>query len=231
MARMAAARHRQENEMQVRTRKERGFERAESDLPDYSSSAPTSPKRRTTSRFTDWLSYLGSRNPLPRPVSSKDTAWLLDNTAYRNTTTGEWEAEFVSAVFEQHPSCTVMDAVRAVAKQLGLEDIDETHADYPTIKERILPFLQDIKPGTQVKAVQSGSYKLVLGPGGRNGVSSDTKGLPNSESSTLLVPTFADVPKGANGLLEMRTFYAEPEGWGVISGKLRPRRRINLDGA
>jgi hypothetical protein len=213
---MASIQHKQAHEMQVRTRKERDFDRTESDLPDYSGSGAASSKLATKNKFNDLLSYLGSRNPLPRAVSDKDTVWLLDNTAYRNAKTGKWEAEFVSAVFEQHPSCTVVDAVAAVAKKL---DLDETHPDFPTIQARILPFLQDIRPGTQVKALQSGNTKLVLGPGGRNGVSSDTRKLPDSESSTLLVPSTADVPKGANGLLEMRTFYAEPEGWGVISGE------------
>ncbi|KAI1841829.1 hypothetical protein JX265_009438 [Neoarthrinium moseri] len=210
------ARHyRYPNEMQIRTRKERGFSKAESDLPDYSHSAsPMSPKLSTTSKLNDVLSYLGSRNPLPRPVSASDTVWLLDNTAYRNAKTGKWEAEFVSAVFAQHPSCTVIDAVASVARSMGLEDSDPA---YPTIQERIMPFIQDIRPGTQVKATQAGSKQFLLGPGGRNGISSDIKKLADSQSSTLLVPTFAEVPKGANGVLEMRTFYAEPEGWGVIS--------------
>ncbi|KAI0121321.1 hypothetical protein BJ170DRAFT_704407 [Xylariales sp. AK1849] len=201
--------------MQLRTRRERGFDKTESELPDLSGSVSlTSSTLTTTNKLNDILSYLGPRNPFARQVSSKDTVWLLDNTAYRNSRTGKWEAEFVSAVFAQTPSCVVIDAVAAVASKIGL---DESDPDYPNIQERILPFLQDIRPGTQVKALQSGNTKLTLGPGGRNGISSDVKRLPNNESGTLLVPTFADVPKGANGVLEMRTFYAEPEGWGVIS--------------
>ncbi|KAK6070076.1 actin filament organization protein App1 [Seiridium cupressi] len=201
--------------MQVRTRTERGFIKTESDLSSYSGSdSPTSPKLATNSKLNDILSYLGSRNPLPRAVSAKDTVWLLDNTAYRNSKTGKWEAEFVSAVFAQHPSCTVIDAVATVAKEVGLE---ENHPDSLTIEERILPFLQDIRPGTQVRALFAGSRKLNLGPGGRNGISNDIKRLPENQDGTILVPTFAEVPNEADGLKEMRTFYAEPEGWGVIS--------------
>jgi hypothetical protein len=203
------------NEMQIRTRKEHGFEQAESDLPDYSGSvSPTSPQLTTSNKLNDILSYLGTKNPLPRPVATDDTVWLLDNTAYRNPKTGKWEAEFVSAVFAQHPSCAVIDAVAAVAKKLDLQEDDPS---YPDMEERILPFVQDIRPGTQVKVLHSGDTSLKLGPGGRNGITSDIKKLPANDEKNLIVPTFAKVPTGANGVLEMRTFFAEPEGWGVIS--------------
>ncbi|ETS80948.1 hypothetical protein PFICI_08477 [Pestalotiopsis fici W106-1] len=208
-------RSRYPDSMQARTRTERGFVKTESDLSNYSGSDSSSlPKLPTNSKLNDILSYFGSRNPLPRSVSKKDTVWLFDNTAYRNSKTGRWEAEFVSAVFAQHPSCVVIDAVTTVAKEIGLEDSNPEHA---TIEERILPFLQDIRPGTQVKALHAGNLSLSLGPGGRNGISNDIKKLKNSHDGSLLVPSFAKVPVGANGLLEMRTFFAEPDGWGVIS--------------
>ncbi|KAH8647314.1 hypothetical protein BX600DRAFT_484565 [Xylariales sp. PMI_506] len=206
--------------MQHRTRKECRFVEAEANLPDYSDAvSPTSSQLSTTNKISDLLSYLGSKNPLPRPVSSKDTVWLLDNTAYRNARTGRWEAEFVAATFSQDTSYRVVDAAGSVAKQIGLE---ETDPDYPTIGERVLPFLQDIRPGTKVKVLQNGDARISLGPTGRNGVSSNVKTVPHAPhtgdgSAQHLVPTFAAVPKGANGLLEMRTFYAEPEGWAVIS--------------
>lgn len=205
--------------MQARTRSERGFVKTESDLSNYSGSdSANPPKLATSSKFNDILSYLGSRNPLPRSVSKQDTVWLLDNTAYRNSKTGKWESEFVSAVFAQHPSCVVIDAVTTVAKEIGLEDNNPEHA---TIEERILPFLQDIQPGTKVKALYAGNQELILGPGGRNGISNDIKRIPSSHDDSLLVPSYATVPDGANGLLEMKTFFAEPEGWGVISGECR----------
>ena len=164
-------RSRYPDSMQARTRTERGFVKTESDLSNYSGSdSPNLPKFPTSSKLNDILSYFGSRNPLPRSVSKKDTVWLFDNTAYRNSKTGRWEAEFVSAVFAQHPSCVVIDAVTTVAKEIGLEDSNPEHA---TIEERILPFLQDIRPGTQVKALHAGSLSLSLGPGGRNGISND----------------------------------------------------------
>ncbi|KAK8085973.1 phosphatidate phosphatase APP1 [Apiospora phragmitis] len=204
------------DEMQKHTRKQRRFDDVEAELPNYAkaskASSPTLPA----------ISYpiLGSKNPLPRSVAADDTVWLLDNTAYKNPESGNWEAEFVSAVFAQHPSCTVLDAVSSVGKGIGLSDDDPS---YPTIEERIMPFIQDIHPGTKVQALQAGTNSLKLGPGGRNGISSDVKPVQKSNDNPLVAPTFAQVPNGANGVLEMKTFFAEPEGWSVISGKLANR--------
>ncbi|KAI1371755.1 hypothetical protein F4677DRAFT_456962 [Hypoxylon crocopeplum] len=198
-------------DMQQRTRKERRFDETERDLPDFS---PFPPALTSTDKAFNFLSYLGKKNPFPRSITDDDTVWLLDNTAYRNEKTGKWEAEFVSAAFSQSSSCAIIDVVSAVA---GKIDLDEDDPNYPTIEERIRPFLQDIKPGAQVNVLQGGKTPLKLGPGGRNGISSDVKRLPDSKDGALLVPTFAEVPKGADGVLEMQTFHAEPEGWGVIS--------------
>ncbi|KAK7949336.1 phosphatidate phosphatase APP1 [Apiospora aurea] len=203
------------DDMQRRTRKECGFDQAEADLPSYAKTfkAPSS-MLSVKGKASDILSYLGSRNPLPRAVAGNDTVWLLDNTAYKNPQTGNWEAEFVSAVFAQQPSCTVLEAVTSVANKIGLSDDDP---NYPTIEERVLPFIQDIRPGTQVKALQAGTENLKLGPGGRNGISSDVKPVRKGEEHPQIAPTFAQVPKGVNGVLMMKTFFAEPEGWSVIS--------------
>lgn len=196
--------------MQHRTRKERRFDETEHDLPDFS---PFTAALSYTDKAANVLSYLGKKNPFARSITEKDTVWLLDNTAYRNEKTGKWEAEFISAAFSQDSSCTVIDAVSSIA---GKIDLDESDPNYPTIEERIRPFVQDIKPGAQVNALQGGNAPIKLGPGGRNGISSDVKRISGSTDGTL-VPTFAKVPEGANGILEMKTFYAEPEGWGVIS--------------
>ena len=120
----------------------------------------------------------------------------------------------MAAVFSQDSSCVIADAVSAVAGQLGLAESDP---EYPTIEERIKMFTQDIKPGTTVKALHQGKFPLKLGPGGRNGISTDLRKLPGIDEKSLIVPTHAKVPKGAKGVLEMKTFFAEPEGWGVIS--------------
>ncbi|KAI8625082.1 hypothetical protein F5Y19DRAFT_467329 [Xylariaceae sp. FL1651] len=202
-------------EMQQRTRKERQFDETEQDLPDFSGKIPlVTSALAAKDKFYGVLSYLGKKNPLPRPVTAQDTVWLLDNTAYRNEQTGLWEAEYVAAMFSQHSSCTVIDAVSSIAKKVELQEHDP---EYDTIEKRLLPFVQDIKPGAQVKVLHGGSQPLKLGPSGSNGISSEIKKLTDRDDGKRLVPTFAQVPKGANGLLEMKTFYADPEGWGIIS--------------
>lgn len=206
------------DDMQRRTRKERGFDKAEADLPVFTKTTvkPRSSTLSANGKLGDILSYLGSRNPLPRQVAADDTVWMLDNTAYKNPQSGQWEAEFVTAVLEQEPSCKVVDAVSSIARKL---DLGENDASYATIEERIQPFIQDIRPGTQVKALQAGSNLLKLGPGGRNGISSDVKPAEKSGDHPNIAPSFAQVPDGANGVLMMKTFFAEPEGWSVISGE------------
>ncbi len=201
--------------MEEQTRERRQFQKTETDLSNIESSASTLTKTGTIEKIRNALSYFGKKNPFPSTVTSKDTLWLLDNTAYRNQITGKWEAEYVAAVFSRHSSCVIADAVSAIAKEIELGEDDP---DYPTIEERIQSFTQDIKPGTNVKAMYRDSFALKLGPGGRNGISTDIMTLPGDKDGDLLVPTIAKVPKGASGILEMKTFLAEPEGWGVISG-------------
>ncbi len=203
--------------MQQRTREKRRFDETERDLPDFSAQNSTIASALTTKdKLYAALAYLGKRNPLPRSITADDTIWLLDNTAYRNDETGLWEAEYVAAMFSQHSSCTIVDAVGAIADKIQLEERDP---GYKTLEERIGPFVQDIKPGTQAKVLYRGKSLMKVGPSGHNGVSSEVKRLPSSHDGEI-VPTFAHVPKGANGLLEMRTFYADAEGWGVISGTM-----------
>ncbi|KXJ86781.1 hypothetical protein Micbo1qcDRAFT_125763 [Microdochium bolleyi] len=202
--------------MQEETRKQRKFEKTESDLSsvELRQSTASASKFSPTGKLQDILSYFGTKNPFPRTIGADDTVWLLDNTAYRNAKTGKWETEYVAAMFSQHASCTIVDAVNAVAQQIDLQEADD---GYPTLEERLMPFLQDIRPGTTVRVLHGGqSPPLKLGPSGRNGISSDIKQIPDSTDG-LVTTTFAKVPKGANGILEGRTFYAEPEGWGVIS--------------
>ncbi len=205
----------------MRTRKERKFSQTEADLPattqhtSFSLLRPLTTKEGATSRISDLLSFLGPHNPKPLPVDSDDSVWLLDNVAYLGSD-GEWEAEYVAAVFAQRTSHRVSDAVLQIADKLGLSRDDKAIA---TIEKRIMPFLLEIQPGRQVEALHGGFTQLLLSPGGRNGISSDVKRVPEAPAG-MTVPTTAEVPSGANGLLQAKTFFAAPDGWGVISGAL-----------
>lgn len=141
--------------------------------------------------------------------------WLLDNTAYRNSKTQEFEAEFVAAVFDQNTGVDVSIVVAAVASRLGLA---KGCVEEATIRERLLPIMQTILPGRVVHVDFPHAHELKLGPGGRNGISSDIKQLPKFVGGNVVLSA-AKVPAGAMGQLRMKTVYAEPEGWGLISGE------------
>ncbi|KAJ4389553.1 hypothetical protein N0V93_007023 [Gnomoniopsis smithogilvyi] len=181
---------------------------------------PQQPKRVVSDCVANILSYMGKRNPWPQPVTKDDELWLLDNTAFPSTRKNrrgkgstEWEAEFVTAVFSQEPSCVVSDVVVEMAEKIGLADNEEAKK---TIETRLRPFLLDIQPGKQVLALHGGDSLLVLGPGGRNGISSDLKSI-NAAPAGMTIPTTAEVPESTTGLLQSKTFFAEAEGWAVIS--------------
>ena len=223
--------------LQTETRQQRGFSELEAALPG-SMAAPNVPMtgfvssassvlstagrllRKASPRLSGLFEYLVGGTPKTRPVSGHDCVWLLDNVAYttNSSESTSYAAEYVVAVMSQQPNCRVVDAVSAVAEKLGLNDgSDDNVAALQTIEERIMPFLQEILPGRQVRALHGDDWRLLFSPGGRNGLSSDVRDLPDSRPGAI-VPTRAQVPRGASGLLTMHTFFSAPgAGWGVIS--------------
>jgi len=201
--------------MEHRTRTERKFDEVESGLPNIKMT-PTGDRRPSIT--TRLLSYLGPHNPAPEPITENDEVWLFDNTAYRSADNNKWRAEFVVAAFDQKTGQNVSSAVADVAEKIGLAKDDAAEA---TIRERLLPFLQAVLPARMARVDFGGRKELKLGPGGRNGISSDIRLLPEFKNGDV-IPTMAKVPSGASGILNMRTVFAEPEGWGLISGKIIP---------
>ena len=204
------------SEMEARTRSKQGFEATESRLPNLRRS-PAADDRPSLSE--DLLSHLGSYNPLAKDITDNDTVWLLDNTAFRNPKTGKWQAEFVAAVFDKDTGLEVATVVADVAEKLG---IGKGSAQEQRIRDRLMPFMQSVLPGRIVNVDFGGVESLKLGPGGRNGISSDVKKVPSSYKDGDVVTSFANAPSQTNGVLQMETAFAEPEGWGVISGNTTP---------
>ena len=213
--------------MQQKTRRQGRFQDVESSLGANTTSNQRSfrsfqqPRRLVSDPIANILSYLGPRNPWPQPVTEDDELWLLDNTAFVTTKKAKdgshlrvWDAEFITAVFSQHPSCIVSDAVLQIAELIGLADNDDAKK---TIEERLRPFLMDIQPGKQVLALYGGETLLKLSPGGRNGISLDVMAIPAAPEG-MVSPTTAVVPEGVTGLLQCKTFFADQQGWAVISG-------------
>ncbi|KXX76026.1 Phosphatidate phosphatase APP1 [Madurella mycetomatis] len=196
--------------LEKRTRSKRGFADAESSLSSVSTSQTQVSRRHL--KITSLLSYLGSSNPLPAQIVGDDVIWLMDNVAFRDPR-GAWQAEFVTAAFDQQPSDKVVDIVGDIASKLGLS---RGHVEEKTIERRIAPFVMEILPGRQIKVNFGGSTQLKLGPGDRHGISSDVRRILKPPPD-MAVRSTADVPMGVAGILDMKTVYAEPEGWAVIS--------------
>ncbi|KAM0131876.1 hypothetical protein ACHAP3_006618 [Botrytis cinerea] len=185
-------------------------------FPETESSLPTLPRASTNSLIDNLLSYLGPRNPFPKAVTKDDTVWLLDNTAYRNQATGKWEAEFVAAVWETESARHVPEIIGDIVSRIGG---DGDRGEDEIVEERLRPFLMDVRAGRVVHIASSSHQQvanLKLGPCGRNGISSDIRGLLDGKDGEI-VNWEAKVPLETEGILQMKTVYAEPEGWGVIS--------------
>lgn len=200
------------SDLEERTRKQRRFSETEARLPDVKKIVVDDGRPAIVNNV---LSYLGSWNPIPIQVTSKNTVWLLDNVAYRNATTGDWEAEFVTAVFDKGTGLEVSTVVADLAEKLGVGRGD---AQEERIRDRLIPFMQQILPARVVNVNFAGRELIKCGPGGRNGISSDIKRVQPFKDGDI-VDSPAAVPQGADGILEMRTVFAEPEGWAVISGR------------
>lgn len=203
--------------MEQRTRRERRFSEVESNLPDIKMTQADDHRPSLSVRL---LSYLGPYNPLPQQISPNDEVWLFDNTAHR-AADNKWQAEFVAAVFDKKTGLEVTKVVADVAEKLGLAKGDAAEA---VIRERLKPFMQTVLPARVVHL--DFKRELKLGPGGRNGISSDMKAIPGFRNGEV-VRSAAKVPKGTSGILKMNTMFAEPEGWGLISGKYIPLNVYN----
>jgi len=210
-----------ETETERETRKAEGFQNVESQLPRHIGSRLNIP-------FLDNLtSFLGKRNMLAHEVDpATELVWLLDNTAYRpvrsgSANPGPWEAEFVAAYFAKHSGKDASEFVADIADKIGLGGEGEDRAEgEATIAKRLQPFVRAIRPARYVNVKLPSGQLQKLGPGGRNAISSEIVGIKSEHvggSTIEVAPAHPELaPHGS-----MLTHFAEPEGWAVISGKLR----------
>ena len=203
---------------EFRTRRAEGFPDSERDLPKHVGSRFNIPLADNLS------SYLGELNPIAREVDpATEVVWLLDNTAYRPVhryphKPQPWQAEFVAAYFKKDSGKDLSVWVADIANKLGLgqkgENIEDVKA---TIAARLVPFAQDVRPARFVNVSFPNRDVEKLGPGGRNAISSQTVGTmgDHRDGDTVAVNTVPPelAPNGS-----MNIYFAEPEGWAVISG-------------
>ncbi|KAL8946712.1 MAG: hypothetical protein Q9222_006926 [Ikaeria aurantiellina] len=200
-----------------RSRKSEDFKSTEKTLPSLGS--PLSiPLTQNIS------SYLGSINPLAGPVNpATEEVWLLDNTAYRPIhpyphSTQPWQAEFQAAFFKKDTGTDVSKAVADIADKLGLKEGsgEEREKGERTIAERLKPFADVVAPARWVEVKLPDGKVKRLGPGGRSATTQQTVALSSKHNDGDEVETDAVKPE-VTPLGPMRTGFAEPEGWMVIS--------------
>ncbi|PHH85927.1 hypothetical protein CDD83_10988 [Cordyceps sp. RAO-2017] len=197
--------------MQLRTRREKNFDEIESTLPP-SPGTPPKPSVKRCSVLGSLLRRLAIFIPFGAGPNKGDIVWLLDNTAFQAVPGGSWRAEFVAAVFEREDKGRLVDVVSGVARAVGLTDDAEERR---TVEERVLPFLWDLRPATIITALHQGK-QLKLGPTDVNGLSSNVLRVPGRTGGSL-VRTLAKSGSGSGAIPQMQTYYAGPDGWGVIS--------------
>ncbi|RDA86004.1 hypothetical protein CP532_4870 [Ophiocordyceps camponoti-leonardi (nom. inval.)] len=199
--------------MQRRTRQKNNFEEIESSLPSLESSPEPSLSRFC--RPNGFLGRLARFLPGGRAVKKSNIVWLLDNTAFQHATHGHWCAEFIAAVFEREDKARLVDVVSGVAHAIGLADDAK---ERKTVEERVLPFLWDIRPATTITALHQGRTRLRIGPSNANGLCSNVLTIPGSAEGSLVRTSAKSSKAGGDGAIpHMETYYAGPEGWGIIS--------------
>lgn len=204
--------------MQLRTREKKNFDRIESSLSSAKSS--TIPLAQGRPRLAGWFDRLNITRPFAKPITQDEIVWLLDNTAYKCPHTGNWQAEFIAAIFEREDKERLVDMVNGVVRAVGLAD---DAAERRTIQERVLPFLWDVRPARLV-TVSHRSKTLKLGPSNVNGLSSNTLAVSDSRRGSL-VQTNTETGGGQGSIAKMQTYYAGQDGWGIISGQSTRRAR------
>ncbi|KAF2816108.1 actin filament organization protein-like protein App1-like protein [Mytilinidion resinicola] len=208
MAAMAGqARQRmQQNEEDRETRSLGGFAEIEAAMPALTSRFQFSLKDNLSS-------YLGSKNPFYSYVDPEEhKVWVFNNTAYElNGEAGDWQAEFVAAIFLKGSGKDISKVVADIAEKIGLAGNEEAEK---TIAKRLEPFLDAIVPAHAVNINFLGNDKIRLGPSGRNGVSSDVITLPQGQYQDGQVSTSSAIKADAK---DFETVFASPKGWAVIS--------------
>lgn len=174
--------------------------------------------------IAEWgFSWLGSHNPLIRNASNSiNDVWILDNTAYQERDSTEWQAEIVTCFFQRGRG-DITKAVAAIADAIGIDGkAGENQATQRLIEYRLRPFVHAVAPARTLPAVINAKggepLKYTLGPSDTSGIAVQTleaghPDQPNGATNEIETDSnFPDVPV-AKGVTRL----AVPKGFGIIS--------------
>ncbi|KAI4120657.1 MAG: hypothetical protein LQ338_006858, partial [Usnochroma carphineum] len=203
----------EESRGERRTRTKEGFQSTERALP------------RLVSPFDIPLaqnlsSYLGSLNPLSKPVDpATESVWLLDTTAYRpvhpySHAQQPWQVELRAAFFKKGTGSDVSKIVADIADKAGLKkgEGEAREQGEKTIAERLQPFVDVVAPGRWVDVKLPDGKVTKLGPGGRSATARKTATTRSSHRDGEIVEIAAVKPE-VTPYGAMDVYFAEPEGW------------------
>jgi len=174
------------------------------------------------------FSFLGSLNPVAKMIDPKDECvWLLDCTAYRPIhvyphSSEPFQAEVMAAFFKKDSGKDMSEAVANIADKIGSGSQGENKEEAErTIAQRLQPLADTIAPARSVDVKFPDGSMRRLGPGGRSAISKQTITELQQHKDREIVKAFAVdtsvIPHGP-----MNVYFAEPEGWLVVSGMSLP---------
>ncbi|KAE8375069.1 hypothetical protein BDV26DRAFT_283741 [Aspergillus bertholletiae] len=174
-----------------------------------------------------FLASLLWRQPSLQEVDTRQhTVWLFDNTAYLRATRlakglkESWHAEVVACVFRKDSRKDISKIVAMIADLIGLDgEIGTERETRHQITRRLQPFLYHVMPAhlMMVEIPQPNSTTIIqqLGPTDSNGISSQVVNMGGHRiADGSVVRSYL---RGSRGHIAMRTFFAGPKGWLVIS--------------
>lgn len=171
--------------------------------------------------LTSYLTYFGFRNPFASEARLfQDEVWLFDNYAYQpaqksGRTSQTWQAEFPAAYFKKNTGKDLSRMVASIADNLSLGK-DDKEAEV-TIAQRLQPFADSIAPARFHRITLPTGQVQRLGPGGPSAVSNQTvTDLGRYKDGDTAVSMA--IPPELSPYGGMKTYFAGPEGWAVISG-------------
>ncbi|KAB8271236.1 hypothetical protein BDV30DRAFT_213957 [Aspergillus minisclerotigenes] len=154
------------------------------------------------------------------------TVWLFDNTAYLRVSPSakglveSWHAEVVACVFRRDSRKDMSKIVAMIADLIGLDgEIGTERETRHQITRRLQPFLYHVMPAhlMMLEIPQPNSTTIIqqLGPTNSNGISSQVVNMGSRRiTDGSVVRSYL---RGSRDNVAMRTYFAGPNGWLVIS--------------
>ncbi|CRG85309.1 hypothetical protein PISL3812_02408 [Talaromyces islandicus] len=214
--------HAQEKSAEVKARRAGRFPLVESKLPARF-------PRTVSGIWSTVFTAIRGKDAVSQPYDhSENIVWLFDNVAYQQASpasSGEpqqWQVEVVACAFVRGHK-DISKYIASVADFIGLDGKQGNNSEIQKrIEHRLRPLLYSVAPSlTMAIKIPSSSHKNCqvhnhgLGPTNSDGILSQTVSTPHRFTADRVTLTSHLV--GSKNTVAMKTTFAAPEGWLVIS--------------